>query len=101
MDAKKVMIWAAFLFYGRSAIAILHGNYNTDAYCMVLVCYLHLVMNIHVLKHQNVYFQQNNASIHTARLTRDWMRSKFLIVCNWFGCFPDLNPNENLLVVMV
>lgn len=71
--------WAAFSFHGRSKIEISHGKQNVDTYCMILDRFLHPSINIYGLKPHNVYFQPDNAFIHTTRLTEVWLRLNFVV----------------------
>jgi transposase len=42
-------------------------------------------------------FMQDNASVHTAGITRIWLRDHFIpILLNWPPYSPDLNPIEHL-----
>lgn len=41
-------------------------------------------------------FQRDNASIHTAHVSRDWFKSKSTQVTKWPSKSPDLNPIENV-----
>ena len=39
---------------------------------------------------------QDNASIHTSRLARDWLQEHGIEVTDWPPYSPDLNPIEHL-----
>ena len=43
----------------------------------------------------DVFFQQDNAPVHTAKTTKTWLESKSIRLTFWPG--PDLNPIENIL----
>lgn len=70
MSDGSVMVWAAFLFYGKTDIALLFGRHNSEAYCDILKHYLHPLMNVHLWNNQNVLFQQESVSVRTAKLTQ-------------------------------
>lgn len=44
----------------------------------------------------HVIFMQDNASIHTSRLLREWLAEQRFQVLDWPPYSPDLNPIENL-----
>ena len=47
----------------------------------------------------NDIFRQDNAAIHTSKLTKDWFKTKNIEVLDWPTKSPYLNPNlfkENL-----
>jgi len=47
--------------------------------------------------HRRYFFQQDNAPIHTAKDTKDWMSQKQVkVLSKWPAQSPDLNPIENL-----
>lgn len=58
-------------------------------------------MNSFVLEHQNLLFQQETASIHSARHTQDWLRFNFVSILDWTACSLDLNPIEKVWCVVV
>ena len=44
----------------------------------------------------NAIFQQDNAAIHTSKLTKDWFKTKIIEVLDWPTKSPYLNPIEKL-----
>ena len=42
------------------------------------------------------FFKQDNAAIHTFKLTKDWFKTKNIEVFDWPTKSPDLNPIESL-----
>jgi hypothetical protein len=45
-------------------------------------------------------FQQDNAAIHTSRLTKAWFSERNMTVLDWPAKSPDLNPIENMWGVL-
>lgn len=46
--------------------------------------------------HGAEYFQQDGASVHTAKIVRNWLNDQEFNVIDWPAQSPDLNPIENL-----
>ncbi|KAJ5556535.1 hypothetical protein N7494_000450 [Penicillium frequentans] len=98
--AKSQMFWAAFSGSGRRTGLIPlfgdpdspHGGVNRwvilELYQRVLPTLLNGV--------NGAIFQQDNASVHTAHVVRDWLADQDFEIMAWPPYSPDLNPIENL-----
>ena len=48
----------------------------------------------------NIIFQQNNATVHTAKVTKKWLAHNSIDVMFWPGLSPDLNPIKNIWAII-
>ena len=47
------------------------------------------------------FFQQDNAAVHKSKATTAWLNQQKINVLEWPGCFPDMNPIEDLWGILV
>ena len=91
-----VMVWGGFSSAGKTAVAFLEGKQDSSKYIYTLSEYL--LPFAHRVHGTDWHFQQDNASIHTARQVKAWFEEPEIeISCiEWPAKSPDLNPIENL-----
>ena len=94
----SVMVWDAFygkgeqsnlLRMGRDPTALRNG-YTAASYVGVLEDQLPSLWE------PGLIFMQDNASIHTSRLAREWLAENSIDMMDWPPYSPDLNPIEHL-----
>ena len=88
------MVWGAFCQHGKSDLALLNGRQTAQHYIQTLEN--DLVPFATKFYGQNYIFQQDNASIHTAKRTKTWFNEQKIEVMDWPAVSPDLNPIENI-----
>jgi len=91
-----VMVWGCFCGTGLGPLVLVEGKLNRFGYIQILennlLPWIHKKFN-----HRRYFFQQDNAPIHTAKDTKDWMSQKQVkVLSTWPAQSPDLNPIENL-----
>lgn len=90
-----IMVWECFTYNGLSPLVKLEGRINAVAYIDVLDN--HLLSLLDDLGDEEDYiFQEDNAPIHTARVTTEWKDDNNIETLPWPAQSPDLNPIENL-----
>ena len=82
------MIWGTFSVSGFTDLISIHE------YCDIL--HDNLLPKWSVLAPQGGIFQQDNAPIHTARVTKDFLERKGIETLDWPALSPDMNPIENI-----
>jgi hypothetical protein len=95
----SVMIWGAFSCRGKSELHILEGVQDSYQYTMTLGDYL--MPFAHANHGLDFVFQQDNASIHTSRETKEWLIDQEIDLLPHPAKSPDLNPIENLWAIIV
>ncbi|KAG6611452.1 putative retroelement [Phytophthora cinnamomi] len=85
------MVWGAFSAQGKSQ---LRGRQNSGHYIHTFSEYLLLFAHMH--HGRDFMFQQDNASIHVSRETKEFMDEMDVKRMEWTARSPDWNPIENV-----
>jgi transposase len=95
----SVMVWTGFGTVGKCNIAILTRKVNALKYQEALEH--HFLPFRNNLNGKEVVFQQDNAPIHTANSTKQWLTDHHIVQLPWPAYSPDLNPMENVWGILV
>lgn len=87
------MIWGAFSFNGKMELQVVQGRQTATGYVDMLQRASLLTEG---LCGNDWVFQQDNATIHNARLTKDFFQENNVALLDQPVCSPDLDPIENI-----
>ena len=93
----SVMIWGCFMSNIRGPLTICYGHMKSVQYINILE--ENLVPFIETLPDElknDVSFQQDNATIHTAHVTKGWFEDNEIMVVDWPPNSPDMNLIEHV-----
>jgi transposase len=93
----SVMVWGCFASNIRGPLAVCHGHMKAVQYINILED--NLLPFIETLPNNiknDVSFQQDNATIHRARVTQGWFDDNEITVIEWPPNSPDMNPIEHV-----
>jgi transposase len=94
----SVMVWAAVNWHGKTEIVILEGRQAAVDYTQTLSNSMQPFLRKLSVEHgvADPIFQQDNASIHSAKLTTAFLKEKEVNTLSWPSKSPDLNIIENV-----
>lgn len=92
----KIMVWGCMTYHGVGDASWIPGKINAEAYIDVLKEYVLASRDWYDMDPETFIFQQDNASVHTARIVKTFFVKSKLTVMEWPANSPDLNPIENL-----
>ncbi len=96
---QSVMIWAAMSSAGVGPLCFLKSTVNAAIYQKLLEHFM-LPAADKLYGDADFIFQQDLAPAHTAKGTKSWFNDHGVTVLDWPANSPDLNPKENLWVII-
>ena len=90
------MFWGCITYYGVGDACWLQGKVDADAYVDVLKDYVLQSRDWYCMDPATFVFQQDNASIHTARIIKKYFSKSKIQVLDWPPNSPDLNPIKHV-----
>jgi transposase len=94
-----VMVWACFCRGRRSRLMFMERDPDSPRTGYTAVSYTDVLgQELQRFMHANNYYMHDNAPIHTARWTSEWLRSRGISMFEpcWPPWSPDLNPIEHV-----
>lgn len=92
----SVMFWGCMDYNGVGPLIPISGNMNADDYVELLDVAVKPFILDNFGEMENISFQQDNCSIHTATKTKNYLNLNGFNVLEWVSRSPDLNPIEHL-----
>ena len=92
---KSVMVWGCFTRFGVGPLVRVEGRLNAKGYVKILETHFRPFLESFDNK-EGFTFQQDNAPIHTAKKTTQWLAENTIPSLPWPAQSPDINPIEHL-----
>uniref|UniRef100_A0A3B3TZ51 Tc1-like transposase DDE domain-containing protein n=1 Tax=Poecilia latipinna TaxID=48699 RepID=A0A3B3TZ51_9TELE len=89
------MTWGAFSFNGTMELQVMQGRQTAAGYVEMLQR-ASLMTEGPRLCGNDWVFQQDNAAVHNARLTKEFFQESNITILDHPAFSPDLNPTENI-----
>ncbi len=74
----------------------MNGNINSAKYIKMLEDNFLSDAESLDIELKNVIFQQDNASCHVSKMTKEWFKQQKITLLDWPPQSPDMNPIENV-----
>jgi transposase len=95
-NGESIIVWGCITGEGTGELVRLKSKVDSNAYIKILEDGLLRTIENKNLDPNKVIFMQDNAPIHTSRITKEWLNLHKINVMDWPPQSPDINPIENL-----
>lgn len=92
----RMMIWGCITYYGVGDASWIPDNMNADSYISVLKDYVFASRDWNDMDPEKFIFQQDNASVHTAKSTMSYIKKSNIPLMEWPPNSPDINIIETV-----
>jgi hypothetical protein len=98
LGGGSIVFRGGICWEGKAELVVLEGRQDSENYIYTIGEYM--LPFAHLKYGTSIVFQQDNAPIHSSRMTKVFFAEQSIEVLDWPARSPDLNPIENLWATM-